>query len=158
MSVLPTLITPLTLRLDRRAAMLRCLGAATLCGVGGPAFARPRTAAHAPPDPRWFAAALAMRRLAESAGDQPYGAVLVRGERLIGEAPSRVVARGDPTAHAEREALADARRRHGASALEGSVLYSTSKPCRECEAAAAAAGVSRMVFGADLQDAGRPRS
>ena len=91
MSVLPTLITPLTLRLDRRAAMLRCLGAATLCGVGGPAFARPRTAAHAPPDPRWFAAALAMRRLAESAGDQPYGAVLVQAGALIGQAPSRVV-------------------------------------------------------------------
>ena len=156
MSVLPT-FSPMTLRLDRREAMLRCLGAAMLCGVDSAAFARPRTSALAPPDPRWHAAALAMRRLAESTGDQPYGAVLVQAGALVGQAPSRVVARGDPAAHAEREAIADAQRRHGASALEGSVLYSTSRPCRDCEAAAAAAGVSRMVFGADLHDAGRPR-
>ena len=151
----------MTLPLARREALLRCLGAATLCsvgvGVGGVAFGRSGAAADAPPDPRWHAAAVAMRRLAESAGDQPYGAVLVQSGRLIGEAPSRVVARGDPAAHAEREAIADAQRRHGASAVEGSVLYSTSRPCRECEAAAAAAGVSRMVFGEGLHDAGPPR-
>ena len=156
MSALPN-FSPMTLHLERREAMLRCLGAATLCGVGSPALARPRTAADAPPDPRWHEAALAMRRLAESTGDQLYGAVLVQAGALIGQAPSRVIARGDPAAHAEREAIADAQRRHGASAVEGSVLYSTSRPCRDCEAAAAAAGVSRMVFGAGLHDAGRPR-
>ena len=156
MSGLPT-ESPMTLPLDRREVMLRCLGATMLCGVGGLAFARPQAVADTPPDPRWFAAALAMRRQAESAGDQPYGAVLVRSGALVGEAPSRVIARGDPAAHAEREAIADAQRRHGASALKGSVLYSTSRPCRDCEAAAAAAGVSRMVFGEGLHDAGRPR-
>jgi tRNA(Arg) A34 adenosine deaminase TadA len=84
--------------------------------------------------------------------------VLVIDERLVGEGPSRVVLLGDATAHAEREAIRDAQRRLQRTDLRGSVLYSTSRPCRACEAAAAAAGVSRMYFGEDLEDAGVPRS
>jgi tRNA(adenine34) deaminase len=110
-----------------------------------------------PPNRVWFEAAVSMRRLAESWGDQPYGAVLVLNDQLIGEGPSRVVQRGDSTAHAEREAIRDAQRRLKRSHLPGSILYSTSRPCRACEAAAAAAGVSRMYFGEDLRDAGMPR-
>lgn len=108
------------------------------------------------PDKRWYDAAAAMKRLAESWGDQPYGAVLVLGDAVVGNGPSRVVQRGDATAHAEREAIRDAQRRLGRKRLSGSVLYSTSRPCPACEAAAAEAGVARMFFGADLRDAGPP--
>jgi tRNA(Arg) A34 adenosine deaminase TadA len=97
-----------------------------------------------------------MRRLAESWGDQSYGAVLVLGSALAGEGPSRVVLDKDPNAHAERVAIADAQRRLGRRSLEGAVLYSTSRPCPACEAAAAKAGISRMYFGQELQDAGKP--
>lgn len=109
------------------------------------------------PDRRWYEAALRQRERAESWGDQSYGAVLVQDGRLIGEGPSRVVQRGDPDAHAEREALRDAEQRLGRAALRGSVLYSTSRPCAACEAAAAAVGVRRMFFGPALSDAGAPR-
>jgi tRNA(adenine34) deaminase len=120
---------------------------------------RPVHAADAGPKPerRWYEAADAMRRLAESWGDQSYGAVLVAGGAIVGEAPSRVVKRGDPTAHAEREAIRDAQKRLGRSDLSGSVLYSTSRPCRDCERAAAGARVERMIYGAALSDAGKPR-
>ena len=109
------------------------------------------------PEKRWYEAALAMKRLAESWGDQSYGAVLVLDGKIVGDGPSRVVQRGDVTAHAEREAIRDAQRRLRTSTLGGSVLYSTSRPCSACEAAAAEAGVSRMYFGEALRDAGRPR-
>ena len=98
-----------------------------------------------------------MKRLAESWGDQPYGAVLVADGAIIGEGPSRVVKHDDPTAHAEREALRDAQQRLGRMNLAGSVLYSTSRPCRQCEIAAAEAQVARMIFGPALKDAGQPR-
>jgi len=111
----------------------------------------------AAPERGFHDAALAMRDLALSWGDQPYGAVLVQGGRIVGDGPSRVVRNDDPNAHAEREAILDAQRRLGRRDLGGSVLYSTSRPCRACEAAAAAAGVARMVVGADLVDAGAPR-
>ncbi len=106
---------------------------------------------------RWFRAAQAMQRLAESWGDQPYGAVLVAGSEIIGEGPSQVVKLGDPDAHAERMAIRDAQRRLGRTSLAGSVLYSTSRPCRRCETAAAEAQVARMVYGEALNDAGPPR-
>ena len=109
-----------------------------------------------PPERRWYESAEAMKRLAESWGDQSYGAVLDANGAVIGEGPSRVVKNGDPTAHAEREAIRDAQRRFGPAALAGSVLYSTSRPCRQCELAAAEAGVARMIHGAALTDAGRP--
>ena len=72
-------------------------------------------------------------------------------------AASRVVKRGDPTAHAEREAIRDAQRRLGRTNLAGSVLYSTSRPCRQCEIAASEAQVARMIYGERLNDAGQPR-
>ena len=109
------------------------------------------------PEQRWYDAAAAMKRLAESWGDQPYGAVVVAKGKVVGHGPSRVVARGDPSAHAEREAIRDAQSHLGTISLAGAVLYSTSRPCRECEAAAAHAQIARMVYGAALNDAGRPK-
>ena len=108
------------------------------------------------PEVRWHEAAAEMKRLAESRGDQPYGAVVVLDGVLVGQGPSRVVTNRDPDAHAEREAIRDARRKLGRERLAGAVLYSTSRPCSACEAAAAEAGVRRMYFGPSLTDAGVP--
>lgn len=108
------------------------------------------------PERRWYEAAVQMKRLGESWGDQAYGAVLVLDGSVIGDGPSRVIKNNDVTAHAEREAIRDARRRLGRQRLSGAVLYSTSRPCSLCEAAAAEAGVSRMYFGPSLVDAGTP--
>lgn len=99
----------------------------------------------------------ALRDDALRAGDQPFGAVMLRGELIVGAAHSRVVTATDPTAHAEMEAILDAARRLRTRDLSGCVLVSTSRPCRMCEAAAAWAGISRMVYGEDLTDAGAPR-
>jgi tRNA(Arg) A34 adenosine deaminase TadA len=107
--------------------------------------------------PQAMRRAEALRDEAVRAGDQPYGAVVLRGERIVGGAPSRVVTATDPTAHAEMEALRDAARQLRTRDLAGCVLVSTSRPCRMCEAAAAWAGISRMVYGAALTDAGAPR-
>jgi tRNA(Arg) A34 adenosine deaminase TadA len=108
-------------------------------------------------DRRWLALAEQQRDRALGWGDQPYGAVLVLDGRLVGEGPSRVVQRQDPDAHAERVAIADAQARLGRTKLAGSTLYSTSRPCGLCEAAAARAGVARLVYGAQAQDGGAPR-
>ncbi|MGE4241222.1 deaminase [Ramlibacter sp.] len=110
------------------------------------------------PQHRWYEAAESMRRLALAQGDQPYGAVVVHSDRIVGQAPSRVIQRKDSDAHAEREAIRDARERFGPDALRGAVLYSTSRPCALCEATAAQAGVARMIHGPGLTDAGPPAS
>jgi tRNA(Arg) A34 adenosine deaminase TadA len=104
----------------------------------------------------YIAAAFKMKADAEKAGDQPYGAVVVHGEEIVGWGPSRVVTHNDPTAHAEREAIRDAQRRLGKSDLSGCVLYSTSRPCSLCERAAAEANTARMIHDASGIDAGVP--
>jgi tRNA(Arg) A34 adenosine deaminase TadA len=105
---------------------------------------------------RAMARARELRAQAQHSGDQPYGAVVLRGDAIVGEGPSRVVVNGDPTAHAEMEAIRDAARRLGARDLSGCVLVSTSRPCRMCEAAAGWARIERMVHSEALIDAGRP--
>lgn len=100
--------------------------------------------------------AFAMKRRAEQQGDQPYGAVVVKAGRIVGEAPSRVITARDPTAHAEMEAIRDASRRLSEGNLAGCVLYSSSRPCPMCEAAAYWAGVERLVHGAKSIDSGPP--
>jgi tRNA(Arg) A34 adenosine deaminase TadA len=105
---------------------------------------------------RWMARAEELKRLAVNAGDQPYGAVVVKDGRIVGEAPSRVVTNHDPTAHAEIEAIRDACRRLGSGDLSGCILYGTSRPCRMCETAAYWARIARFVHGPGRVEGGRP--
>jgi len=141
----------------RRNIVLRMLAGMAFIAGGRVASAQERPARPSAPERRWFEAAVSMKRRAESWGDQSYGAVLVAAGELIGEGPSRVIQLGDPSAHAEREAIRDAQRRLGRVDLAGSILYSTSRPCRQCEIAAAQAQVARMYYGPLLNDAGQPR-
>jgi tRNA(Arg) A34 adenosine deaminase TadA len=101
--------------------------------------------------------AFEMMHLAEESGDQPYGAIVVRDGRIVGAAPSRVVVNGDPTAHAEMEAIRDAARRLGSRNLSGCILYSSSPPCPMCEAAAYWARIDSLTYTAAIVDGGRPR-
>jgi tRNA(Arg) A34 adenosine deaminase TadA len=101
--------------------------------------------------------ALNMKRIAVEAGDQPYGAVVVKDGHIMGEGPSRVVTRQDPTAHAEMEAIRDAAKHLGTRDLGGCIIYVTSMPCRMCETAGYWANLSRIYFSDSVTDGGAPR-
>lgn len=98
-----------------------------------------------------------MRRLAIARGDQPYGAVVVKEGRILGEGISAVVTRSDPTAHAEMEAIRDAIRRFGDAAVQGAELFGTSRACAMCEGGAYRAGIALMFYGEAATEAGRPQ-
>ena len=98
-----------------------------------------------------------MQRLASDKGDQAYGAVIVRDGIIVGQSWSRAVLDTDPTGHAEMSAIRDAAARLGNSNLAGCILYSSSRPCPMCEAAAYWAGIAAMVHGRELSDAGGPQ-
>lgn len=101
--------------------------------------------------------AFEMRRIATERGDQPYGAVIVRGGRIVGEGVSAVVTTPDPTAHAEMQAIRDAARRLRTRDLSGCEMYGTSRACPMCEAGAYWAGVARLWYGEAIADGGAPR-
>lgn len=104
----------------------------------------------------FMARAVEMRRIAVEAGDQPYGAIVVKGKEIIGEGPSRVITDKDPTAHAEVVAIRDAAKRLGTHDLSGCVMYGTSRACRMCETAAYWANISGLVYSTGIVDGGIP--
>jgi len=136
---------------DRRRTLLA--GAASAVALGPAAARADETATHR----RFIARAAAARDRAVAAGDQPYGAAVVKDGAIVCETPSRVVTAGDPTAHAEMEAIREAARILRTRNLAGATLYSTSVPCPMCMAAAYWAGVSRYVHGDPPVDGGAPR-
>jgi len=145
---------------DRRE-FLTGLGVLGAAGILAP---RPAGAAEAPisqppnPGPTAFLArAFALRDAAVRAGDQAYGAVVVKDGRIVGEGPSRVGTNTDATAHAEMEAIRDASRRLRTRDLSGCILYSSSPPCAMCETAAYWAGIAKKIHGREGTDGGAPR-
>ena len=105
---------------------------------------------------KFIGRAFELRQHAIDTGDQGYGALVVRDKIIIGQAPSEVVINGDPSAHAEMQAIRDAARRSASRNLAGSILYSSSRPCPMCEAAAYWAGIETMIYGESATDGGRP--
>lgn len=92
--------------------------------------------------------ALELARKAESLGEVPVGAVIVKDDELIAEGWNHPIENHDPSSHAEIEAL----RAAGASVsnyrLPDTTLYVTLEPCLMCVGAMIHARVSRVVFGA----------
>jgi len=99
-------------------------------------------------DARFMREALAQARLAEAAGEVPVGAVVVRGDQVIGRGHNAPVASHDPTAHAEIRALREAAQVLGNYRLDGCELYVTLEPCAMCSGAMLHARLARVVYGA----------
>jgi len=100
---------------------------------------------------RW---ALAAAERAGAAGEVPVGAVVVQDSRIIAEAGNEMVARSDPTAHAELVAIQRALAGLDADRLTAATLYVTLEPCAQCAGAIVLAKVGRVVFAAYDDKAG----
>jgi tRNA(Arg) A34 adenosine deaminase TadA len=100
--------------------------------------------------------AVELRRRAVDGGDQPFGAVIVRAGRIVGEGSSAVVTTPDPTAHAEIQAIRDAAHRLRTADLSGCEIYGTSRACPMCQAGAYWARIARLWYGDAIADGGAP--
>ncbi len=102
--------------------------------------------------------ALEEARLAGSAGDVPVGAIIVNDDgTVIGRGHNRREQRGDPTAHAEVEALRDAAVLLGHWRVDATLVV-TQEPCPMCAGAIVNARVRRLVFGCTNPKAGAVES
>jgi tRNA(adenine34) deaminase len=104
-------------------------------------------------DQRFLGEAIAAAREAGLAGDVPVGAVIVIDGTIVGRGFNRREASGDPTAHAEVEALRQAAQVVGNWRIEGT-LYVTQEPCPMCAGALVNARVARLVYGCPNPKAG----
>jgi tRNA(Arg) A34 adenosine deaminase TadA len=100
------------------------------------------------------AIALATENVLRGAGG-PFGAVIVRDGRIVGEGVNTVTAAHDPTAHGEVNAIRAACKALGTFSLAGCELYTSCEPCPMCLAAAYWARIDSIYYGARAADAAR---
>ncbi len=105
-------------------------------------------------DRDWMAEALAEARRAAALGEVPIGAVVVRDGAVIGRGHNRRELDGDPLAHAELLALAEAAAATDGWRLLDTTLYVTLEPCAMCAGALVNSRVPRLVYGAADPKAG----
>jgi len=92
--------------------------------------------------------ALSEARAAALRGEVPVGAVVTRGNDIIGRGGNRTRELNDPTAHAEMLAIRAACAALAQDRLIGCDLWVTLEPCAMCAQAIAHARLDRLHFGA----------
>lgn len=86
----------------------------------------------------------------------PYGAVIVKDGEVIGRSDAKVPVASTAFSHAELRAIEDAIDKLGghlcAEGGQGATIYSSCEPCAMCMGAILYTGISRLVYGATLDD------
>ena len=100
------------------------------------------------------ALALAREGMNGNAGG-PFGAVVVKDGRIVGEGWNRVTSTNDPTAHAEVVAIREACRALRSFDLSGAEIYASCEPCPMCLAAIYWARIARIHYANTRADAAR---
>ena len=86
-------------------------------------------------------------------GGGPFGAVIVKNNRIIATGTNHVTAKNDPTAHAEINAIRKACRKLETFDLTGCEIYSSCEPCPMCLGAIYWAHLDRLYYGNTKADA-----
>lgn len=96
----------------------------------------------------WMQRAVELAQQAESCGEVPIGAVIVKDQQIIGEGFNSPIASHDPSAHAEIQAIRAAAKHIGNYRLLNTTLYVTVEPCVMCAGAIVHARLREVVYGA----------
>jgi tRNA(adenine34) deaminase len=99
-------------------------------------------------DERWMREAISLAQEAAKQEEVPVGAVVVKGDVIIGRGSNAPIGTHDPSAHAEVLALRDAAHYLGNYRLVDCTLYVTLEPCAMCTGAIQHARIARLVYGA----------
>ena len=83
----------------------------------------------------------------------PFGAIIVKDDRIIAQGWNRVTSANDPTAHAEVTAIRNACDLLGTFSLAGCEIYSSCEPCPMCLAAIYWARLDRLYFANTREEA-----
>ncbi|UGB35480.1 nucleoside deaminase [Microbacterium sp. cx-55] len=91
---------------------------------------------------------IAVAERARDAGTHPFGSIVVSaaGEIVASFGNNSLPPEGDPTQHAELQAVAAAFRVMGAEGMAGSTLFTSAEPCAMCAGAAYWTGIDRVVY------------
>lgn len=96
---------------------------------------------------------IARRTSLEEKSGGPFGCIIVKKGEIVGQGANSVLASGDPTCHAEMNAIRDACKRLGSHELSDCVVYTTGEPCPMCYAACWWARVDRIYYASTIIEA-----
>lgn len=102
-----------------------------------------------------MALAIEEARQSRAEGNKGYGAVVMLGQQIIGQAHDTAVSDQDPSQHAEVNAIRQAVKTIHDSNLSGAVLVSTCEPCPMCTALAVWANLTTIVYGVSIEETAR---
>jgi len=85
----------------------------------------------------------------------PFGAVVVRNDKVVGRGCNQVTSANDPTAHAEIVAIREACKRLKTFQLDDCDLYTSCEPCPMCLSAIYWARLGKVFYGNTRKDAAR---
>ena len=94
-------------------------------------------------------------QLSKSEGNKGYGAIVVFEDRIVGQAHDTAITEGDPSLHAEVNAIRQAVKTLGDPDLCGAILFSTCEPCPTCASLAVWANVTTIVYGMSVAETTR---
>ena len=100
-------------------------------------------------DEKFMRQAITEAEHAFSEGEVPIGAVVVYNGMVVGRGHNMVERLGDPTAHAEMQAITAATSMIGGKYLQDCTLYVTVEPCVMCAGACFWSQLGRIVYGTD---------
>lgn len=83
----------------------------------------------------------------------PFGAVIVKDNKVIASSHNTVIEDHDPTAHAEINVIRKASQILKTHNLNGCILYTTCFPCPMCLSAIVWSGISQVYYGNTKEDA-----
>jgi len=95
---------------------------------------------------------LSLKKMRDNEGG-PFGAVVVRGGRIVGRGWNQVTSANDPTAHAEVTAIREACKRLRTFQLSDCDLYTSCEPCPMCLSAVYWARIRRLYYANTRKDA-----
>ncbi|PIY68575.1 tRNA-specific adenosine deaminase [Candidatus Roizmanbacteria bacterium CG_4_10_14_0_8_um_filter_39_9] len=96
--------------------------------------------------------ALEEAKNAKAGGDWPFGAVVVKDDKVVGKGHVTDKSGGDVTDHAELVALRDACRNLKTNNLEGCEIYCSNEPCMMCAAGIFQANIGEVYIGVSRDD------
>lgn len=82
----------------------------------------------------------------------PFGAVIVKDNKIIGRGHNEVIKNNDPTCHGEIMAIHDACKNLGTFDLSNSTIYTTGFPCPMCLGAILWANIDKIYYGCNVKD------
>lgn len=101
-----------------------------------------------PADEPFMREAIRLSKLAVEHGNEPFGAVLVKDEKIVFSNENQIYTKHDPTFHGEAGLIREFCAQTAITDLHEYTLYSSCEPCFMCSGAIVWSRLGRLVYGA----------